>query len=160
MKNLLDQVRNERQLKSLTGLSRKEFDTLLEAFLICLEEIKQEQYRKNRRHRKRRPGGGRKGALATAPNKLFFILYYLKNYPTFDVLAFTFDISLSKAQENVQKLIPVLKRAVEKLNLLPERSFKKAEELSQLVENNEDIMIDVTEREHFRPKGSIRSKIR
>lgn len=158
MKNLLDQVRNERQLKSLTGLSRNEFDTLLEAFLICLEEIKQEQYRKNRRHRKRRPGGGRKGALATAANKLFFILYYLKNYPTFDVLAFTFDISLSKAQENVQKLIPVLKRAVEKLNLLPERSFKKAEELSQLVENNEDIMIDVTEREHFRPKGNKKQR--
>jgi hypothetical protein len=91
-------------LKSLTGLSRKGFDRLLNAFSACLEEMKQEQYRKNRRRRKRRPGGGRKGALVTAENKLFFILYYLKNYPTFDVLAFTFEISLSKAQEN--RLVP------------------------------------------------------
>jgi len=158
MKNLLDQVKNERQLKSLIGLSQKEFDTLLEVFLVCLEEIKQEQYRKNRKHRKRRPGGGRKGALGTAANKLFFILCYLKNYPTFDVLAFIFGISLSKAQENVKKLIPVLKRAEEKLDVLPKRSFKEAAELAQIVENNEDIMIDVTEREHFRPKDNKKQR--
>ena len=33
--------------------------------------------------------------LRTAENKLFFILFYLKNYPTFDVLGFIFDLNPS-----------------------------------------------------------------
>ena len=154
MNIFLNDVRNQRQLKSLIGLSREEFDKLLEAFSVCLEEAKNKQYRKNRKNRKRRPGGGRTGSLGTPENKLFFILYYLKNYPTFDVLGFTFDMNPSKAHENVKKLIPILKRAQQKLQILPKQYFKNADEFSQLVENNKNIAIDATEREHFRHQNN------
>ena len=133
MKIFLNDVRNQRQLKSLIGLSREEFDKLLEAFSVCLEETKNNKYRKNKKNRKRRPGGGRTGSLGTPENKLFFILYYLKNYPTFDVLGFIFDINPSKAHENVKKLIPVLKKAQKALRTLPKQHVKNADEFSQVV---------------------------
>ncbi len=121
MKNFLESVRSERQLKSLTGLDRAKFDQLLLTFTDSLEEIANENYRKNRDKRSRRPGGGSKGKLPTPENKLFFILCYFKTYPTFDVLGFIFDLNPSKAEENVKKILPVLKRAQSKLEVLPRR---------------------------------------
>ncbi|MFO1432919.1 MAG: transposase family protein [Candidatus Competibacteraceae bacterium] len=144
MRIFLNDVRNERQLKSLIGLSREEFDKLLEVFSVCLEEIKNNKYRKNRKNRKRRPGGGRTGSLGTPENKLFFILYYLKNYPTFDVLGFIFDMNPSKSHENVKKLTPILRRAQRRLQILPKQHFKNADEFYQVVENTKNIAIDAT----------------
>lgn len=51
-------TRSERQLKSLTGLGKKQFEELLLAFSESLTEISDEAYRKNRTKRSRRPGGG------------------------------------------------------------------------------------------------------
>jgi hypothetical protein len=42
--------------------------------------------------RKRAPGGGKKHTLSLLEEKLFFILYYFKTYPTYDVLAADFDV--------------------------------------------------------------------
>lgn len=97
MKKFYDSVRSERQLKSLTGLGKSEFEKLLQAFSDIWSEISDEEYRRNRKKRSRRPGGGRKGQLSTPENKLFFILYYLKNLGAFDVLGFIFDLNPSKA---------------------------------------------------------------
>jgi hypothetical protein len=52
----------------------------------------------------------------------------------------------------------VLKRAQEKLDVLPKRSFKDVAEFYQLIENEKDIMIDVTERDHFRHKDKKKTK--
>ena len=134
MKNYYDSVRSERQLKSLTGLGKPEFERLLQAFSDSLKEISDEEYRRNRKKRSRRPGGGRKGQLSTPENKLFFILFYFKNSPTFDVLGYFFDLNPSKAEENVKKLLPVLKRAQSKINLLPRRILKAGDELEEALE--------------------------
>jgi len=81
MFNYYNSIRSERQLKSLTGLGKKPFEELLPAFSESSLEISDEAYQKNRTKRSRRPGGGRKGQLPSTENKLFFILFYLKNYP-------------------------------------------------------------------------------
>jgi len=135
MTNFLESVRSERQLKSLTGLCRRKFDQLLPAFSDSIEEMSNENYRKNRDKRSRRPGGGPKGKFPTPENKLFFILFYLKNYPTFDVLGFIFDLNPSKAEENVKKFLPILKRAQSKLNILPRRVLKTSDDLVEAFEN-------------------------
>jgi len=86
MMNPFESVQSERHKKSLTGLGQPEIDRLLPAFSDSLEAISNENYRQNRNKRSRRPGGGSKGKLPTPESKLFFILFYLKSYPTFDVL--------------------------------------------------------------------------
>ena len=125
MKDFLEKVRNERQFLALTGLSMKHFNELLDEFSSCLDSIKNENSRKNRKARVRKPGGGRTGILITPKNKLFFLLCFLKSNPTFDGIGFVFDRSPSKASENVKKLMPVLKMALKKSACAAEALFQR-----------------------------------
>lgn len=151
-------VHNERQFRALTGVSQKEFDRLLPEFTRSLESAQQQRYRQHQTQRRRRPGGGRKGALSLPELKLFFLLFYLKNYPTFDVLGSLFNISPSKAEEQVMKLIPILKQVEQHLHILPHRHFKPPQNDDQATENIKKIMIDATERPCCRPQHGRRQK--
>ena len=152
-------IRNERQFISFTGLPEAVFNKFLIDFTRSLDSDKQKQYQKNREKRQRRPGGGRRGALPTPELKLFFVLFYLKNYPTFDILGGLFDISASKAKQNVEKLLPILKQAEQNLSVLPHRHFRSAS--TEDDKNNkkiQEIIIDGTERPCQRPKHSRKQK--
>lgn len=150
---MLEKLANsdDRQFKALTGISRKMFAKLLVAFSLCYELSQQEAYEKNKATRKRKPGGGRKGRLDTMDKKLFFILRYLKSYPTFDVLAFDFELSRSNACTNVHQLMPILLKSLAHLGVLPAREFASVEGLHEAWAEISDLFIDVTERPYHRP---------
>ena len=141
MINFLDEVENERSLKALTGLAHHEFDKLREEFVSCLKKDPPQRTEKSVKCHQRNPGGGRKSALGSPENQLFFILFYLKSYPTFDVLAFTFKISLTGAAESVHRLMPVLTRAQKNLQVKPKRPSDDPKEIIQLIERNDKIII-------------------
>ncbi|MEZ4734560.1 MAG: transposase family protein [Caldilineaceae bacterium] len=88
-------IRDERQMKALTGLSFAEFDRLLPVFTAVYEARQQRRYEQavQAGSRRRQPGGGRKSKLPTMDDKLFFVLYYFKTYPTFDQLGAKFDLA-------------------------------------------------------------------
>jgi hypothetical protein len=151
-------IRHERQFRAFTGLSEKEFDRLLSEFTKALESTRQQHYKKHLRQRQRKPGGGRKGALSTPELKLFFILFYLKTYPTFDVLGGFFDLSPAKAHENVVKLLPMLKRAEKNLRVLPHRHFKPTPDGQKNTDKKQQIIIDATERPCSRPHHARKQK--
>jgi len=156
-------IRNERQFKAFTGLPEKTFNRLLTPFTQCLESARQQRYEKHRGQRHRRPGGGRKGTLSTPELKLFFILFYLKTYPTFDMLGGFFDLSPAKAEENVIRLLPLLKQAQQRLHVLPHRHFKPISNNdqpteNQPTENKQKIIIDATERPCGRPHHARKQK--
>lgn len=48
---------------------------------------------------KNRPWGGRDPVLDTPEKQLLFTLFYLKSYPTFDVLGFHFGLSAGHARD-------------------------------------------------------------
>jgi hypothetical protein len=102
-------IRDDRQMRAMTGLSQTKFAKILPVFTQVIEEEKQQAYEQGLMMgtRKRKPGGGQKGKLPTAQDKLLFILTYCKTYPTFDVLGAQFDLARSKANENVHKLSPI-----------------------------------------------------
>lgn len=145
---------DERQFKALTGLTRAAFNKLLVAFSVCYAEMVQEKYEQNQAKRQRKPGAGQKGRLNTMEKKLFFSLYYLKVYPTYDVLGYHFGLDRSKACTNVHQLLPVLLNALDRLGVLPKREFNSVEELQQAFEGITELFIDATERPHRRPKDS------
>lgn len=168
-------IRDDRHLRSLTGVSATKFEILLEAFTMTYTDMQWEAFQAGLvagiRHR--RPGGGKKGALPTMRDKLLFVLYYFKVYPTFDVLGTQFNLSRSKANENLYKLAPVLHRTLVRLDVMPQREFTSPSELMTTLKGLDTILIDVTERAHRRPqdeqtqrehysgkKNDIRSKIR
>jgi len=152
-------LNDDRQLRSLIGLGRDEFEKLLNEFTSCLKEDQRKNRKgKPKKHRQRKIGGGRKSALGSPENQLLFILFYLKNYPTYDVLAFTFNISRGGAFESVQRLLPILKQTQKNLNVLPKRTTDDPQEILQLVESVDHILIDATERPIQRPQKPARQK--
>jgi hypothetical protein len=145
-------IRDDRQFKALTGISFDEFQQLLPVFTESYQELIQERYESQQDLRQRKPGGGQKGKLPSMELKLFFILYYWKVYPTFDVLGLQFGLDRSKACTNVHNLWPVLERNLDKLGVLPARKFCCVEELLVAFDDVYDLFIDATERPHCRPK--------
>ena len=157
--NVADVLNDDRQLRALIGLGRDQFETLLKEFSSCLNENQPKNRKKKlKKPRQRKPGGGRKSALGSPDHQLLFILFYLKNYPTFDVLAYTFGISRGCACESVQRLLPILKQAQKKLRVLPKRTTDDPKELLQLIESVDHILIDATERPIQRPQKPARQK--
>ncbi len=65
------QIRDERQMKALTGLSQDQFDHLLPFFSAIYEATQQQTYAAGVDFgtRRRKPGGGAKGKLPTTAEK-------------------------------------------------------------------------------------------
>ena len=157
--NVSEVLKDDRQLRSLIGLGCDEFQKLLNEFTSCLKENHSKNRKgKLKKSRQRKIGGGRKSALGSPENQLLFILFYLKTYPTYDVLAFTFNISRSCAFESVQRLLPILKNTQKNLKVLPKRTPDDPQELLQIIENVDHILIDATERPIQRPQKPARQK--
>ena len=114
-------IRDDRQMKALTGLSQDQFDHLLPVFSAISQAAQQQTYEKGVESgtRWRKPGGGSKGKLPTMAEKLQFVLYYYKTYPTFDVLGQQFAMARSKANENLHKLSPILYDTLVHPELMP-----------------------------------------
>jgi len=153
-------IRNERQLKSLTGLSQGQFDYLLPCFSDTYFDRQQQAYEKGLKAdtRRRKPGGGSKGKLPTMSDRLIFILSYYKTYPTFDVLASQFDMARSKAHINVHKLSPILYDTLASLELMPYRRFETPEDLKSALSGIDQVIIDATERAYRRSEDDEEQK--
>lgn len=132
---------------ALTGLARREFDELLPAFAQALPAP-----RKRRRRRQRAEGGGRKPALLTAADKLFFILVYVKSYPLQAIQAQLFGMSQPSANRYIRQLLPVLANALEALGVMPERNGPATAAHERRQREPKDLIIDGVERRRQRPK--------
>ena len=154
----LDGKKHDRKIKSIIGMSLPKFNILLVAFAAAYDAVQMERCRQG--EIKQVPTGGPNGHLDTFEKKLFFILYYLKTYPTFDVLGFHFGFSSGHAHHPVENLLPVLLRGLSDLGVLPARSLGSPEEFAQLVGQYGDIAIDGLESACVRPQDGELQKAR
>jgi hypothetical protein len=142
------------RFRLLTGLAVEEFDQLFPAFQKAyLEDLRQRQDQP----RQRRQGAGRKAALTTGEEKLFFILFYFRHYPTQEVLAFWFGFSQGQANQWIHRLTPILQQALGREVQLPARSAADLDEVLQACDDPEFI-IDGTDRPTRRPQDSQRQR--
>ncbi len=147
------EIRDDRQMRALTGVSTEKLAVLEAAFAKAYAEEKEKIYQKQVQEgkRQRKPGAGQKGKLPTIREKLIFVLYYLKVYPTFDVFGAQFGMARSKACENLHFLYPILGQALVSLGVFPHRKFETVEEFRAACQDIETLLIDATERPHRRP---------
>jgi len=145
--------RNRREFLALTGLTSKEFKTLLPAFVRAYQRrySSNKTLRGTRRHRK--AGGGRKSPLGTHEQKLLFVLVYLKAYPLQVLLGKVFELSQSRANRWVHHLLPVLREALKDLGVRPERNPRRFARHERQMREPLDLVIDGTERRRQRPKS-------
>ena len=153
-------IRDERQMKALTGLSQAQFDSLLPVFRDIYRAAQQHAYEQGSQSgtRWRRPGGGSKGKLPTMVEKLQFVLYYYKTYPTFDVLGTQFAMARSRAHENLHKLSPILYDTLVHLELMPYREVATPEELKAALQGVDRLLIDATERAYHRAQDDAKQR--
>jgi len=143
-------IYDERQLKAITGVSLEQFDAILTIFNKIIIKTK-----KKNKQDKIKPNNGNVGKLKTSTDKLIFILYYLKCYPTFDQFGFNFNMNKSCAHTWLYKLYPIFTETLKYLNVLPETEFKTPEEMQKAFKGVGTIAIDVTERGVQRPQDKI-----
>ena len=131
-------LKSNRIMKALTGLSRKEFLKLVPIFGKHLGPVFLEK-------RNVQSNLGRKFVLKTNEQKLFYILLYVKCYPTFDLAAFMFNVDRSSCCRWTHWFIEVLERTLGKELVLPKRKVSSIEEFVELFPTLKKIYIDGTE---------------
>ena len=143
---------NPRKFLSLTSLTPDEFEDLLPAF----ERAYLKKYPMTKtmggKARKRKAGAGRKGSLDSIEQKLLLALVYQKGYPLQSIMGELFGISQGRANEWIHRLLPILKRALDDLGVVPERDPKKFKTKEKDQKDAADSIIDGTERRRQRPK--------
>src|SRR3954465_13235203 len=146
-----------RVFPQLTGLTLAAFETLLADFERAYDDDLQQRDRQRPAPRRRRPGGGAKGALPPPADKLAFLLFYFRQSPTQEVLAFLFGFSQGQACQWIHRLTPIVNRALGSELQLPAR---QPAELHEVLATCPDMafIIDGTERPIRRPKDSQRRR--
>lgn len=151
--NISKLAHDPRAIKALIGLSYQEFYDLVPVFEKSLRA-----FQMKKQNRKRKPGAGQKGHLPTTEAKLFFILFYLKTYPTFDVLGFLSGKSRGRTCEYVHIYTKVLAKVMKTKGASPQRRIGNIDEFLRLFPAVKDVFLDGTERKIQRPKKNQRKQ--
>jgi hypothetical protein len=146
--NIASALRSDRMCKALTGLKVHEFEALHEDFSRNYEEFEA----KRKKKRQRKLGGGRGSYIETTREKLFYLLMYMKTYPTFDVASFYVGFARGNACTWVHTLLPILEQTMKRKFVLPERKISDPEEFLRLFPEIAEVFVDGVERLKQRPK--------
>lgn len=141
-------LRTDRMCKALTGLRVSEFDDFIEDFTYYYHEHEA----KRKKNRQRKLGAGRNSKIETIEEKLFYILWYMKTYPTFDVASFQVGFARSSACYWMHDLLPILELTMKRKFVLPERKISDPEEYFRLFPEAKEVFVDAVERLKQRPK--------
>jgi hypothetical protein len=152
MLNLERVKRDDRLLRALTGLNLKAFEALKPTFAQALAEAPVP--RRSKAPRERLVGGGRQPRLATAEDKLTYILFDCKCYPTFDLAGLLFDLDRSQANRWMYRLQPVLEAALGQPLALPKRKLHSMAKFVEAFPEVERVILDATERPVERAKDN------
>ena len=138
----------------IIGITYKQFEQILHKFSPALRVAEHEKaYSKKRL---RIPGGGRKATLKTDRQKLFFILFYYKVYPTFRFAQCIFHLDKHNCLRWKEFLEPILFQALGfelKLPIIRVKCFSQWIEICPELKNH---IVDASEREIQRPKDGTK----
>lgn len=141
--------------QNFTGLTVTAFADLLPRFTIAYVTARQAQAADRAIPRQRQVGAGRPATLATPADKLLFILFYFKFYPTQAVQGFFFGFSQPQANIWIHLLTPVLNTALGNAQQLPARKTTSVQQVLAACPGLA-FVIDGTERPIQRPKDPAR----
>jgi len=147
--NIASALRTDRMCKALTGLKVSEFNNLV----VDFEWNYTEYAAKRKRKRERKIGGGRNSKIETIQEKLFYVLWYMKTYPTFDVASYSVGFARSSACTWMHDLLPILEITMKRKLVLPVRRISDPEEYFRLFPEAKEVFVDAVERLKQRPKN-------
>jgi hypothetical protein len=144
---IYDNLKNEKQYKASTGLPKEKFDHLFSHFEKLYSSKISNPYLPDKQP-----------VLTNKREALFFILHYLKSYPTLVNMGMYFGFSESAASNAIERIMPVLKLAFSQSGQAIRREFCDEKTFAKLFENVEDIFIDGFEIPTQRPDNEAIQK--
>lgn len=150
---------NEAVFRALTGVDVKDFDILLPYFRDVHDGyFRYRQLGGKPRKGIRKPAIYRNSPLPSVEDRLYFILYYLKNNPTQQLMADHFNIEKGNCNQWIHTLYGLLTEALSELGATPASSQKDLALLYKRMSDNDlSVLIhDGTEREIPRPQDNDR----
>jgi hypothetical protein len=152
--NIQRALADERLLRAVIGMGNREFRKLLNAFAPLVNRTSY------KRGRKRKAGGGRKHTLKTPEEKLFYMLFYMKCYPTFDLAGYFFEADKSQAKRWTDHWRRKLEKALGSAMVLPARKINSVKEFLKRFPEVKELIVDGTERPGQRPADKQKQKKR
>lgn len=137
---------------AVVGITYQQFLCLFDKFVPALryaEKAKAWQF-----ERLRIPGGGRKSKLASDKQKLFFILFYYKNYPTYGLAQVLFELDETNLYRWKEFLAPVVQACISYQLQLPTVKVKTLAGMLEVCPALRECIVDATERPIQRPKDN------
>lgn len=137
---IYENLKTDKQYKAATGLGRKEFDILFSFFEKLYFPKIGNPYLEDK-----------KPVLTDKKEALFFVLHYLKAYPTLVNIGLYFGFSEKTASNYIEELKPILKTAFLQAGIEIKRSFADEKAFQELFEGVEEVIIDAFEIPTQRP---------
>ncbi len=132
----------------VTGIRYSQFQALLPKFSLGL---RQSEISWLKQPRINQPGQGRKPTLVSDWDKLFFVLFYYKTYPTFRFAQVLFGLDKRNCQIWVRRLETVLKQTVDYQLTLPVRKVSRFRHWFAVCPQLSEFIVDCSERQIQRP---------
>ena len=88
-----------------------------------------------------------------------FSLVYLKTYPLQALLGAMFGLSQSRVNRWLQRLLPIVKHALDELGVLPGRVPEQFAEQERDQQEAAELIIDGTDRRRQRPKNKVKQAL-
>lgn len=145
MKLSIDDLRNERQWRSATGLDQKRFAKLL----LLVEQSYQDMF--GQPIQERQAECPEVPHLNTYTDLLFFTLFSLKSGLTYDLIGVVTGMDGSTAKRLQDLGLSVLKHTLIKAGYAPKRSFRSPEEFQAYFQKHKTLILDATEQRTQRP---------
>lgn len=133
--SIFHNLKNEKEYKASTGFNSQEFNELFIVFQTLYTPKESNPYLPI----KLQP------VLTNKKEALFFILHYLKAYPTLQNMGLYFGFSEATVSQYLELLKPIIKASLTKLEHLTTRLFKDQTDFDKAFEGIEELAIDVTE---------------
>lgn len=132
-------VKTDRQWRATVGLSKEKFEDLSNLFKQCYEGFHGISLEKGAANLKKTL------LLGTYEDCLFYVLFQLKNGLTYDVLGFLAGTDSTNARRLFEQHQKLLEMTLFQTGHLPKRNFESVAELKELLKNESEIILDVTE---------------
>lgn len=146
-------LKSERQWKATTGVSEKQFMALVPHFASAYVTVY------GRRMEERQADSLTQAKLKSPDELLFFLLFSLKTGLSYDALGSVFDMDGGGAKRYQTAAIPVLKVALESLNVMPRRRIDSVKEFEEYFKEHSKLVLDGTEQRIQRPEDEDEQKI-
>ena len=148
--NLLYLLKHSELFPAVVGMSSENFNKLLPLFD---KRYRQSQFHKLWRwDRERAMGAGKRPVLRTSAERLFFILFYYKTYPTFRLAQIIFEVDKETIHRWKVFLEEVLWLTLGYELNLPKRKIHTMAGMLEVCPDLSEFIIDATERSVQRPK--------